>query len=77
MIKKTSHIASNPACHEKIKHIEIECYFVQEKVLSKKILTEFIIFCDQLVYILTKSLGRFGIQFMCSMLAACHLYPLA
>lgn len=38
----TIHVDSKPMFHEMAKHIEIDSHFVQEKVLSKEVLTELV-----------------------------------
>ena len=56
-------IVSNPIFHKRTKHIEIDCHFVQEKLLAKEIGTEKISSNDQIASILTKSLRGPRIQF--------------
>ncbi|RDX84669.1 hypothetical protein CR513_34244, partial [Mucuna pruriens] len=73
----TLHIASNPIFHVRTKHIEIDCYFVREKLLAKEISTKFVNSNNQLADIFTKCLRESLIQAICSKLGAYNLYALA
>nr|KYP34329.1 Copia protein [Cajanus cajan] len=68
------HIVSNPVFHERTKHIEVDCHFVREKLLSKEIVIEFVTSNEQLADVMTKSLRGPRIQFLCSKLGAYNLY---
>jgi hypothetical protein len=49
-------LAINPIFHARPKHMEVDYYFVREKVLNRDILLKFIFTHDQVVDIFTKSL---------------------
>ena len=63
-------IASNSVFHEKTKHIEVDCHFIQEKIASKCMTTSFVNSSDQLVDIFTKPLRGPRIQYICNKLGA-------
>ncbi|XP_015168503.1 uncharacterized mitochondrial protein AtMg00810-like [Solanum tuberosum] len=66
--KAAIQIAANPILHERTKHIDIDCYFVRERVSQGMIRTDHVSTTEQLADILTKGLGRVQREYLISKL---------
>ncbi|XP_071704112.1 uncharacterized mitochondrial protein AtMg00810-like [Rutidosis leptorrhynchoides] len=68
------HIANNPVFHELTKHVEMDCYFVRERVESKEVLPCPIATTMQIADLLTKRLGTQQLQFLLNKLGTRNLH---
>lgn len=54
--------------------MEIDCHFIQDKILSGNISTSFLNFANQLANMFTKSLCYSRLKPICSKLGLYHMY---
>ncbi|XP_010263714.1 PREDICTED: uncharacterized protein LOC104601908 [Nelumbo nucifera] len=67
-------MAHTTVYHERTKHIEVDCNFVREKVVSGEIITPYVKFEDQLVDLFTKGLWCARMKYICNKLELYDIY---
>lgn len=68
------HIANNQFFHERIKHIEMDCYFVRERTESKEVDPLYVNSKDRIVDLFTKAHVSRQLKLLLDKFDVCNLH---
>lgn len=68
------HINNNPVSHERMKHIELDCHFIREKLQSGILIPRYILSSHQLADVFIKPLGKDHFHTLIRKLGVTHIH---